>query len=122
MTAQEIPPRTMQLDHALTARDAVHHAGADKIGPRAAETAWNADDAGGLFHVFPVTASDTHTIGEMQPVFLGPQVDRRYFLAVPAPLPTSAPSGSQAALPVKPVHVDGAAGIHCVTPQSRRPS
>ena len=122
MPAQEIAPRQVQLGDAPPAGDPVHHAGTDEIGPRASEATGNADDADGLGHVLPIAAVDAHTIGEMQPVGLGAQADRRDLLAVACPLPAAHPAGAQTALAAQPVHVERAAGFHRVAPRPARPS
>jgi hypothetical protein len=41
----------------------------------------------GLSDILPVAAADTHAIGEMQPVGLGPQIDRGDALDFALPLP-----------------------------------
>ena len=122
MAAQKVSPGPMKLDDAPPAGDSVHDTGTDEIRPRAAKPAGDADDADGLLHVFPVAAGDAHPIGEMQPVFLGTQIDRRHLLAVAGPLPAAPPSMMQAALLMQPIHVDGAAGLHRIAPQVSRPS
>jgi hypothetical protein len=66
MAAKGIAACSMELGDAPSASDAVHHAGADEIGPRTAEPARNADDADGLFHVLPLAASDAHAIGKVE--------------------------------------------------------
>ncbi|MFN9960178.1 MAG: hypothetical protein ACK55I_44415, partial [bacterium] len=73
--------------------------------PRPAEAAGDADDADGLDHVLPLPTADAHAVGEVQPVGLGAQVDRRDLLAVTRPLPAARPAGAQAARLVQPVHV-----------------
>src|SRR5690348_6477379 len=97
MPAQEIAPRQVQLGNAAPTDDTIHHARTDEKGPRASEAAGKADDADGLRHVLPVAAADAHTIGEMQPVGLGPQADRRDPLALALPFPAAHPAGAQAA-------------------------
>ena len=89
MTAEEIPPRPVQLRNAPPAGDAVHYAGAGETLPLAAETAGDVDGADSRGQVLPFATAHAHAVDQMEPIGLGAQVDPGDSFSVSRPLPRS---------------------------------
>ena len=97
MLAQEVAAGPVQLGDAPSAYDAVRHAGAEEVGPGAAEAAGHAHDPYGLLDLLPSAAIDAHAVGQMQPIRFGAQNDPGAPLAVLVPLPAALMTRPQAA-------------------------
>ena len=82
VAAEEVAPGPVQHCHSPTAGDTVHNAGADEIGARATKATGRADDADCLGYILPIVATNAHSVGEMQPVGVGAQIDRSVLCAV----------------------------------------
>jgi hypothetical protein len=106
VTAQKVSPCPMQLHNAPLTGDAVSHPRADEIGPHTAELACDVGNADSLGNILPFAITYSHSVSEVQPVILGPQIDRGDILAIAYPLPAASRARTKASCFVHFVHVD----------------
>src|SRR4029077_20957194 len=95
MTAKEISAQSVELGDAPPAGDAIHHARADEVRPTASEAAGHADYADGLAHFLPLAFGYAHSIGEVEAIRFGSQIDPSDPLAIARPLPPARPAGPE---------------------------
>ena len=75
VSAKEIEPRSVKLGHPAVACDPIDDPWTDKVGALSAEAARHPDNRGWLFDILPFARVATYTIGENEPLSLGPKAN-----------------------------------------------